>query len=247
MNLDSLAVKIAQLHHAIGLRPTLERAAEIGELLAQARSELPYGKWLPWLRDHLPGIKPRMAQIYIQLHAADAKVDNAKQVSHLSINNFLRVLRDANAAAKQAERRDLRAALANQASSDSQDEHIQLHCANCRRYRWPQGIDAIATDPPWRDLSAYRWLARMASTKLRQGGLLMCQCGTADIGAVSHLFRQAGLSYRWCCVIVLHRRVDYRWRPVLVYSKGAWNRKGFQYVSDSGAALHRLPIFFPAS
>jgi hypothetical protein len=70
------------------------------------------------------------------------------------------VVRDANAAAKQAERQDLRAALATLAPSH-QDERIQLHHAYCRRFRWPDGISCLASDPRWGQMVSYRWLARM--------------------------------------------------------------------------------------
>jgi ParB family chromosome partitioning protein len=92
-NLDGIAVRIHQLHSDLRLRHTLQQAIAIGGLLAQARAQLAYGTWLPWLRDRVPFLSPRSAQLFIQL----SQGRECESDSHLTITKFLRTLRDANA------------------------------------------------------------------------------------------------------------------------------------------------------
>ena len=37
-------------------------------------------------------------------------------------------------------------------------EAVQLHHADAATFPWPAGIEVVASDPPWKDLNAYRTL-----------------------------------------------------------------------------------------
>lgn len=61
------------------------------------------------------------------------------------------------------------------------EQQYKVVHADCRKYRWPSGIDVVAADPPWRDLEAYKWLGTFAKAHLKEGGRLLAQCGTFDV------------------------------------------------------------------
>ena len=48
--LQRLELRVLQLVGSIDLRPTLDRAAALGEVLAQVKGMLEHGHWLPWLK-----------------------------------------------------------------------------------------------------------------------------------------------------------------------------------------------------
>jgi methylase of polypeptide subunit release factors len=89
-------------------------------------------------------------------------------------------------------------------------------------------------------MDAYKWLARMAAARLRPGGLCLVQCGKQYLDQVMGIFRrQRRLCYRWQLAIVFHRSIqrpgnpclDCFW-PLLLFSKGDWDKKGLTAVSD---------------
>jgi DNA (cytosine-5)-methyltransferase 1 len=96
MNLQQLELQILELHTGLTLRPTLETAARLGELLGQAKAQLPHGKWLSWLRRIR--LAPRNAQIYIQVNANLDSYLSARQT--VTIKEFLAVLRMATRASR---------------------------------------------------------------------------------------------------------------------------------------------------
>jgi hypothetical protein len=112
--------------------------------------------------------------------------------------------------------------------------------ADCRRYRWPERLDVVATDPPWRDKTAYRWLAQFAAKRLREGGLCLVQCGTASIAEVVQVMIAGGLRYNWTLALTYATAFSLRcsplataWRPVLLFTRGVWNHQGLGRVSDT--------------
>lgn len=66
----------------------VEHAVRCGELLNEAKAQVPHGAWLPWLNEHFPA-SHRTAQGYMRLarHAADAQA-----LAHLGIEGALRSL-----------------------------------------------------------------------------------------------------------------------------------------------------------
>jgi hypothetical protein len=82
--LTVLAAEIKALHTAseAALQTSIEKATKAGELLIEAKDEVPHGQWLPWLQQ--VGVPTRTAQRYMQL--ARVKYDT---VSHLGIKAAL--------------------------------------------------------------------------------------------------------------------------------------------------------------
>jgi hypothetical protein len=176
------------------------------------------------------GISTRTAQVYTQC----AKAQNSAHSDDLSLNQFLQIIRHAKRAARAEERREAREAAMQSLRLDT--DH-RVHHADCRRFRWPV-VDAIATDPPWEDRSAYRWLARFASRKLREGGVAFVQCGQPDLADTLAILSEH-LSYVWTLGIVFDRPVPSHtpfaisWRPIVVMSRGQWDRSGLRTVCDA--------------
>lgn len=66
--LDDLAGRIRAEHEQVGtaLRITLGRAIHCGELLIEAKAQVPHGGWLPWLKEHC-AMTERTAQGYMRV------------------------------------------------------------------------------------------------------------------------------------------------------------------------------------
>jgi hypothetical protein len=66
--LVDIAARIKAEHEAVTghLRQSLKRAMAAGNLLNEARSLVPHGQWLPWLKDHC-SLSERVAQQYMKL------------------------------------------------------------------------------------------------------------------------------------------------------------------------------------
>jgi site-specific DNA-methyltransferase (adenine-specific) len=138
----------------------------------------------------------------------------------------LQYLRNSRINGKKAEREKVREQVA--ARLGTLPDTISLKCADCRLIEWTT-VDAIVTDPPWADLECYRWLAGMATDKLRDGGLLLLQCGTSLLADVIRIVCGAGLVYNWTLAFGYAETRRARptagrwlsaWNPVLVLSKG---------------------------
>ena len=98
----------------------------------------------------------------------------------------------------------------------------------------PNSIDRIVTDPPYPEgfVPLYGQLARGAAHVLRPGGLLIVMCGQAHLPDVMTQLESAALSYLWTlayltpggqAVQVFPRKVNTFWKPVLVFSQGAYD------------------------
>ena len=61
--------KITELHSEIGgyIRVTIDKAIEIGGLLAEQKSETNHGEWLPWVKENLP-FSERVARDYMRFY-----------------------------------------------------------------------------------------------------------------------------------------------------------------------------------
>lgn len=224
-HLERLERDIRDAHAGICLRPTLAAVERVGGWLIEAKAMVPHGRWLPWVRRL--GLTPRTAQNYM----AVARAANTHPVSHsgtLTVGRFLKLIRRAGRKAFEADReaeRDRLAALAVTPGPSHQVVH-----ADCRAWGgWPDSADCVATDPPWADRDAYRWLAGFAAERLAPGGLLLVQCGTPHLADRLAVLAAAGLTYRHTLGIVYREVRAGRaygpwlpaWRPVLVLSRGA--------------------------
>src|SRR5262245_41395033 len=77
-SLADLAARIRQEHEAVAhaVKRGLEHAVAAGNLLLEAKAQLPHGQWLPWLKEHCQ-IPERSAQRYMELSRhAPIKSDN---------------------------------------------------------------------------------------------------------------------------------------------------------------------------
>jgi hypothetical protein len=230
-HLVKLEHEILELHNGLTLRPTLDTARRIGERLLEAKRQLARGKWIPWLRRL--GIAPRTAQTYIEV----SKAPDTAHSGHVSFTAFVSQLRIARRRARAEQRKDARAdAIANIGTLPDQ---YKICNANCKRFKFPKQIDCIATDPPWTDLAHYRWLGKFASSHLKDGGLLMVQCGTSELAEVTGIL-SADLIYQWTLAIVYqdgfaqsHLPFTIAWRPVLLFSLGKWDTRQLVRVTDT--------------
>jgi hypothetical protein len=232
MDLARLEREILTLHNGLSLRPTVETAMKIGDLLMSAKEQVEHGKWRTWVRR--VGIAPRTAQVYIQV----AKAHDSAPDGRISLNAFLSMIRSVKRAVRAEERREAREAAI--AAAPPAEERFRVECSDCRKFRWPFGIDLIATDPVWTDPKAYAWLGKMAQKHLRDGGLLLVQCGSSDVLELGNLITESGLLYVWCLALVYDTDfpmkaypIGISWRPVLMFSKGKWKTKGLRAVTDT--------------
>lgn len=216
MNLQNLELRILDLHSGLSLRPTLDRAGSIGELLQQAKDALPHGEWVTWC-GRLP-FKMRTVQTYVQVWKAQttASITGSTGLPETcTIDQFLRMMRQ-KVPAEVAEVDDTPAL-----------EDARIVTADCRAYKWPT-VDVCCTDPPWAEPDAYDWLGVWAAEKLKPGGLLLCQCGTSTLPDRIARLTAGGLRYRWLLAIVFKHSSTSRpfggflstWLPVVVCSKG---------------------------
>ncbi len=219
--LQKIELKILQLLPSLNLRPTLDRSAELGELLVEAKSVLPHGQWGPWL--HRVRLNDRTARTHMEVFRESG---NRRTDSDMTIKQFIAYLRQSRINGKKAEREVSRAECA--ARLGKLPDSIRLIHSDNRVFNWPQA-NAIVTDPPWACMASYRWLASMAAERLVDGGLLLLQCGTAYMAEVMRICEDAGLRYNWCLSFGFAetRRAKPTagrwlcgWNPVLVLSKG---------------------------
>lgn len=100
LSLSRLAVDILEAHHAFIATATsaLEHAKQAGELLIEAKNQLPHGEWLPWLEAHCPNLSPRRAQGYMRIAREWPRLlevaANTKRDSLLPIRDALTILAD---------------------------------------------------------------------------------------------------------------------------------------------------------
>lgn len=80
--LDALAVELAQEHRACerAMRSTLAHAVRAGELLAEAKSQVPHGEWGRWLEDNFAG-SARTAQTYMRVARGLTKAQAAADLT----------------------------------------------------------------------------------------------------------------------------------------------------------------------
>ena len=105
-SLAVLAARIREEHDAaeaakgaavVAARKGIEHALAAGELLLEAKAQVPHGQWLPWLGENCPTISERMARYYMRLARnrleLEAQIGN---VSDLSLREAVRLLEGDN-------------------------------------------------------------------------------------------------------------------------------------------------------
>jgi hypothetical protein len=233
MSLRRLESEILALHNAVNLKNTLTQARAIGERLLRAKVLMKHGEWLPWLRRL--AIRPRMAQLYMQA------ARNPAPEGTVGLNKFMSIVRRLNKEGLKARIADERAAAV--ASSAGPLPSYKVVCADCRRYNWPKTLDVVATDPPWRDIAAYRWLGKFAARQLKPEGLLLVQMGQYRFDEQFAALAAGGLKYFWTLAVVFSEMNEHfpgfihpvmcQWRPVQIWSRGVFVRRRFGAFSDA--------------
>jgi len=213
--------RLLELTGAFDLRPNLERASEIGDLLIEARSLVRHGEWADWLARL--GLHRRTAWDYVAV--AQARDANVWPATQMGIKGFIRYVRRAKHAQREADR----AAARQQArrARGALPDNIVLAHADCRQHQWPKEIDLIVADPPWSEPAHYQWVASWAAERLREGGLALVQCGQHLLPEVLAILGDH-LTYLWTMSIVYSEasgtvaRGKFRsiWKPVLAFSRG---------------------------
>ena len=133
MNITDLELEILSLHNGLSFRPTLDKIRRIGELLTEAKRKIAKREWPTWVRKL--GIHPRNDQIYRQV-AKEAKTNPDSFSGHLTLQAFLRTIRQAKAAGRKTEMEERRRAAIR--ANPPLDTDYQVHHADCRSFPWPR-------------------------------------------------------------------------------------------------------------
>ncbi len=244
-DIELIERRLQELTGTFDLRPTIEKAAAIGDLLIEARSLVRHGEWAPWLASL--GLHRRTAWDYIAV--AKAKDEIVWPATQLTIKGFVRYIRTAKHAQRESERADAREE-ARRVRGSLPEDMVLAH-ADCRKFAWPKQIDLAVCDPPWSNLDDYRWIASWAAEHLREGGLALIQCGQYRLPEVMAILG-ARLNYVWTMSIAFNEnsgtaaKWNFRscWKPVLVYVNGtggvpgAMNDTYQMHISGTEKTLH---------
>lgn len=91
-DLDTLAKQIDAAHVEVGaaLLTSVQRAAEVGHLLAQAKEQVPFGQWEAWVASNT-AVSPRTARGYMQVARSWTEATKAKRraLADLGLQGFL--------------------------------------------------------------------------------------------------------------------------------------------------------------
>jgi len=236
MTLPEIEEQIWKLLGNLDFRRTLRKVVAVGDLMNLALERLSWEDYKKWVvRFHL---QRRTEELYRQ--GANICAEQPEYLDRFAnLNRLLTFFRMAKRRAWQEKIAENR-----QAAIDADlppEKQYRVMPADCREYKWPPIIDCIATDPPWTDMDAYKWLGRFAKGHLKEGGLLLTQCSHAEMPVVLDILRGADLKYQWTLAIVYQSVRSptmlppfvSNWRPMLVFSKGMMNRKGIPVMSDT--------------
>jgi Protein of unknown function (DUF3102) len=97
-SLDDLASRIKTYHAAVleHARNVVDKAISAGLLLKEAKSKVPYGEWLSWLKEHCE-LSERTAHRYMQLANNKRKIEDALRgksatMATLSLNKAIKLI-----------------------------------------------------------------------------------------------------------------------------------------------------------
>jgi 16S rRNA G966 N2-methylase RsmD len=200
------------------------------------------------------GWRPRTAQSRMQLARNEKernekdtnKVDYAPASAHkpLTAEQYVAKMRKANSGATQQAIEEERKEMAAKAPAVPEDKRYCLFHADAQTFnKWPDVIDLIATDPPWKETALYEWLGGFAVKRLKPGGLLICQSCQAEMDKHIVAIKKSGLTNHWTMAIFYKwcqkgqcrsgRAFLASWRPVLVFRNGRFDRKGLTATLDA--------------
>ena len=94
-SLADLAARILTEHRAVStaLKESVRHAIAAGELLIEAKNQVPHGGWLPWLQEHCT-MSERTAQLYMRVAKNRTEIENQirNDVADLSLNETAAML-----------------------------------------------------------------------------------------------------------------------------------------------------------
>ncbi len=94
-SLADLAARIVTEHRAVStaLKDSVRHAIAAGELLIEAKNQVPHGGWLPWLHEHCT-MSERTAQLYMRVAKNRTEIENQirNDVADLSFNEAAAML-----------------------------------------------------------------------------------------------------------------------------------------------------------
>jgi hypothetical protein len=97
-----IAAEITEAHlNALAAgRSALTYAKRAGELLIDAKEQVPHGEWLPWLSEHCPQVSEQQAQRYMRIarrwSEIEAVVSDPSRVTDLPVRQALALLAEPN-------------------------------------------------------------------------------------------------------------------------------------------------------
>jgi Protein of unknown function (DUF3102) len=188
--LVDLAARIEAEHEAVraAAETGLEHAVKAGQLLIEAKTALPHGKWLVWVKANCT-VSPRSVQAYV--HAANefSKLDgpNAQRVAHLSFRDALREMSRGAGAIRQATTPDvIEAALALAEQDKAAPGSLAIAVSRIQRQLWRQ----LPPQPPPPPQSSDQAAVQVMRTPERRGWCL--RFGPNDAGIkLPDLLREA--------------------------------------------------------
>ncbi len=86
-SLADLAHRIKAEHTAVAesLKDGVRHAIAAGELLIEAKDQVPHGQWLPWLREHC-SLSERTCQLYMRVAKNRAEIEKRNGVADLDLS-----------------------------------------------------------------------------------------------------------------------------------------------------------------
>lgn len=95
-DLSALASKVNAEHRACSeaIRRSLAHALTAGELLIEAKAQLPHGEWLPWLGGNTE-IPERTARLYMRVARHRGELEKTATVADLTLRGAVALLTDA--------------------------------------------------------------------------------------------------------------------------------------------------------
>ncbi len=234
-NVDAAASAIGDLYRRgkSSMADSMRYLAEAGQRLAEKKSQLQHGEWLPWLEANAEVLgfdAPQTAQKLMAV-ARKYRVDavygetEALAASRLLWGNVRREELEERKAAREIPPADM---------PDACDRYRLLLSDLATTDIEANSVDCIITDPPYpaEFVELYAVLAERASLWLKPGGSLVAMAGHMHLPEVLAALSSGGLSYHWTAAYLtpggqahqnFPRRVNTFWKPVFWFVKGTYS------------------------
>jgi len=218
-------------------RTGLEHAVRCGELLIEAKQNMPHGGWKVWVDENC-NFSYRTAQVYMRIYTkAQSSALLEEGESQIGI---LKMLAAKEKEEKKKKRAEERQSMANQVIGMPLTASIVTGDFRDIMPNMPENsIDMIFTDPPYdeQSISLYGDMARLAAKVLKPGGSLITYVGHYAIIRAGQLMSDH-LRF-WWTIAVKHtggsarlpgKWVYVEWKPMLWFVKSGRNNNN--YVAD---------------